>query len=152
MTTAARWPQLQPGTRVAIEGPYGAFTADARQSDRVALIGAGVGHHAAAGTARGPAEARGRGHDRPCAPPPRMLILREELQALLHRRGAQLHELIGSRERVPLLDLTLARLIPDIADRDIYICGPTGFTASVRRAARALGIPDARIHHETFAF
>jgi len=34
---------LKPGTRVAIEGPYGAFTHHARRTDRVALIGAGVG-------------------------------------------------------------------------------------------------------------
>ena len=44
----ARRPQrrtsaLEPGTRVAIEGPYGAFTADARRGDRVLMIGAGVG-------------------------------------------------------------------------------------------------------------
>ena len=35
--------RLRPGTRVAIEGPYGAFTHHARISDRVVLIGAGVG-------------------------------------------------------------------------------------------------------------
>jgi predicted ferric reductase len=35
--------RLRPGTRVAIEGPYGVFTADARHTDRVLLVGAGVG-------------------------------------------------------------------------------------------------------------
>ena len=35
--------RLEPGTLVAIEGPYGAFTADARQGDQVLLVGAGVG-------------------------------------------------------------------------------------------------------------
>ena len=35
--------RLKPGTRVTIEGPYGAFTRHVRYSDRVALIGAGVG-------------------------------------------------------------------------------------------------------------
>ncbi len=34
---------LQPGTSVAIEGPYGAFTHHARSREGVALIGAGVG-------------------------------------------------------------------------------------------------------------
>ena len=33
----------RPGTRVAIEGPYGAFTHHARIYDRVVLVGAGVG-------------------------------------------------------------------------------------------------------------
>ncbi len=32
-----------PGTRVAIEGPYGTFTADTATQDRLLLIGAGVG-------------------------------------------------------------------------------------------------------------
>ena len=35
--------RLAPGTRVAIEGPYGAFTADTATTDRLLLIGAGVG-------------------------------------------------------------------------------------------------------------
>ena len=35
--------RLRPGTRVAIEGPYGVFTADTDAQDRLLLIGAGVG-------------------------------------------------------------------------------------------------------------
>ena len=34
---------IEPGTRVAIEGPYGAFTHHARHTDRVVLVAAGVG-------------------------------------------------------------------------------------------------------------
>ncbi len=34
---------VEPGTRVAIEGPYGAFTHHARHTDRVVLVAAGVG-------------------------------------------------------------------------------------------------------------
>ena len=34
---------LRPGTRVFVEGPYGAFTHHVRATDRVVLIGAGVG-------------------------------------------------------------------------------------------------------------
>src|SRR4051794_28525826 len=34
---------VRPGTRVAIEGPYGVFTAHTRASKRVLLVGAGVG-------------------------------------------------------------------------------------------------------------
>ncbi len=35
--------RLRPGTRVFVEGPYGAFTHHVRATDRVVLIGAGVG-------------------------------------------------------------------------------------------------------------
>ena len=34
---------LEPGTRVSIEGPYGSFTADAAERERLLLVGAGVG-------------------------------------------------------------------------------------------------------------
>jgi predicted ferric reductase len=143
--------RIEPGTRLAIEGPYGAFTADARHGDQVALIGAGVGI----------TPLRALLEDLPAHVDATMvararrleeLVFRDELQALLDARGGQLHQLVGPRGRVPFIDLTLDRLIPDIAQRDVYICGPTGFTASVREAARALGVADERIHHETFAF
>src|SRR3954451_15166701 len=35
--------RLKRGTRVAIEGPYGTFTPDARRSNKLLLVGAGVG-------------------------------------------------------------------------------------------------------------
>ena len=142
---------IEPGTRVAIEGPYGAFTADARQSDRVALIGAGVGI----------TPLRALLEDLPAYVDVTMvarahtvedLIHRDELRVLMSRRGGQLHEVLGSRGQVPFIELTLDRLIPDLGERDVFICGPTGFTASVREAARCLGVPAERIHHETFAF
>ncbi len=143
--------RIEPGTRVAIEGPYGAFTADQRQSDRVALVGAGVGV----------TPLRALLEDLPASVDVVMLarahraedlVLREELIRLLETRGATLHELVGPRKDFPLIELTLARLIPDLAQRDLYICGPNGFTASVRQAAAALGVPAERIHEESFAF
>jgi predicted ferric reductase len=142
---------LEPGTRVGIEGPYGAFTDGARKSDKVALIGAGVGITPLRALLEDlPTHvdtvmiARARHADE--------LIFGDELEMLMQQRGGQLHQLIGQRGKAPLTDLTLLRLIPDLDQRDVYICGPTGFTASVQEAARALGVPPERIHHETFAF
>jgi predicted ferric reductase len=143
--------QLEPGTRVAIEGPYGAFTADARRSDRVLMIGAGVGVT--------PLRAMledlplhvdtvllARAHDE------RSLILRDELTRLIQLRGGRLHELLGSRSHNPLTREALRRLVPDITNRDVFLCGPAGFTTTVLRSLRALGVAEDRIHHEAFAF
>ena len=143
---------IAPGTWVAIEGPYGAFTSDARHGDRVALIGAAVGitplralledlppHVDAVMVVRGR-----RRED---------VILRDELYGLIRsRRSGRLHELIGSREQAPLTELELGRLIPDLAQRDVYICGPNPFTLAMREISSTLGVPEERIHHETFAF
>ena len=142
---------LRPGTRLAVEGPYGAFTADSRRGDRVALVGAGVGV----------TPLRALLEDLPLhvdvvmiirAHHPDDLVLRDELQLLVEQRGGRLYELVGPRSRVALDAPALADMIPDITRRDIYICGPTGLTASLREAAAALGVPAERIHHETFAF
>jgi predicted ferric reductase len=142
---------IQPGTRVAIEGPYGAFTAGARRTDRLVLIGAGVGV----------TPLRALLEDLPVhvdvamlvrAHSAQDLVLRDEIETLIDARGGQLFELVGPREKVPLTAQAIRRMVPDIAERDVYVCGPTGFTSAVRDAARVLGVPSERVHHETFTF
>jgi predicted ferric reductase len=142
--------RLRPGTRVAIEGPYGAFTADARHGDGVLLAGAGVGITPIRalleelprdtdvvvllrGSARGD------------------LVLRDEIAELVVARGGRLHELVGPREHVHLDAHALAMLAPALRERDVYICGPDGFTAALIAAAREAGVRPDRIHHESFA-
>ncbi len=143
--------QLEPGTRVAIEGPYGAFTSDARATDRVLMIGAGVGitplrallEDLPAGV---DVVMLARAHDE------QSLALRGELHQLIKRHRGRMHEVFGARERVQLDARALRRMIPDVAHRDIFICGPDGFTALILSAIRDLGVPEEHIHHEAFAF
>jgi len=141
---------LSPGTRVAIEGPYGAFTAEARETDRVALIGAGVGVTPLRALLEDlPAQVEvvmiHRAHDE------RHLLLRDEFHDLMRERRGRLHELVGSRARVRLDARTLRRLVPDIAKRDVFICGPAEFTSELLGALQTLGVPRQRIHNEAFS-
>jgi predicted ferric reductase len=143
--------QLQPGTRVAIEGPYGAFTRHARTSDRVALIGAGVGITPLRALLE---DLPGRIHVVVIvrASAVEDLVLRDEVAALVARRGGQLHEVVGSRDRVRFDAHLLRRLVPDVAERDIYICGPDGFRDNIVDAALRLGVTEEQIHQEAFGF
>jgi ferredoxin-NADP reductase len=142
---------LRPGTRVAIEGPYGAFTDHARSSEGVALIGAGVGI----------TPLRALLEDLP--PETDVIVLvrastasdlvhRAEVAALVKQRGGRLHEIVGSRHKVRFSAQALQRLVPDIRWRDIYVCGPEGFSAEVTDAATRLGVVPERIHQESFGF
>jgi predicted ferric reductase len=143
--------QLRPGTRVAIEGPYGAFTHHRQSAGRVALIGAGVGIT----PLRALLEDLPFGVDVAVvmrASSTEELVHRKEVIALVDQRGGQVHEVVGSRGKVRLDARTLRHLVPDIQDRDIYVCGPGGFSESIGAAARKLGVPNDRIHHEIFAF
>jgi ferredoxin-NADP reductase/DMSO/TMAO reductase YedYZ heme-binding membrane subunit len=142
--------RLQPGTRVAIEGPYGTFTADTRNSDRVLLVGAGVGitpvralleelpDHADVVVVL-----RGSTHDD--------LVLRDEIADEVDRRGGRLHELVGPREYFRLDGAAFTALVPDIAERDVYLCGPEAFQDQVVAAATASGVPASQVHHESFS-
>jgi len=59
---------------------------------------------------------------------------------------------MGPRSQAPLNAPALSRLVPDIAERDVYVCGPGGFMRSFIDAAGSLGVPANHIHHEDFAF
>ncbi len=142
---------LEPGTPVVFEGPYGAFTKHARKTDRVLLVGAGVGatplrallddlpRHVDVDVIL-----RGRNSEE--------LVLRDEIAMLVGERAGRLHEVVGSRDEAPLDAAALRRLVPDVKHRDVFICGPGGFMDGVIAAAREAGVPPARIHHEDFSF
>jgi ferredoxin-NADP reductase len=43
-------------------------------------------------------------------------------------------------------------MVPDIADGDVYVCGPTGFDEAVVDAATRLGVRRDQLHLEAFSF
>jgi ferredoxin-NADP reductase len=140
--------QLQPGTRVAIEGPYGAFTAHHRRRAKVALIAGGVGVTAV----------RSLLEDLPrnCDPVVILrasragdIVLASEVVELVRHRKGRVHELIGSRSEVRL-DL-LFELVPDMWDRDIYVAGSEGFVNRVVATLSRRGVPDDAVHFEAYS-
>lgn len=142
---------LKPGTRVLIEGPYGAFTRHVRKSNKVALIGAGVG----VTPLRALLEDLPRGVDVSViirASTEESLVHHDEITALVAERNGNYHALIGTRAEVQINSKLLRDLIPDVADRDIYLCGPESFNSSVSAAAERLGADSERIHYEVFSF
>ena len=44
------------------------------------------------------------------------------------------------------------RLVPDLADSDVYVCGPEGFTRHIEQVALALGTPKGSVHRESFSY
>jgi hypothetical protein len=83
------------------------------------------------------------------------LVLTDELNTIARQRHATVHYLTGHRRRGdadPLSAASLLRLLGNLGEHDIYLCGPPGMTASVRRALHELGVGDADIHEEMFAF
>jgi predicted ferric reductase len=142
--------RLEPGTRVAIEGPYGVFTRHAQRQPRVLLIAAGIGV----------TSVRALLEDLPRAAKPVVLlratrsedlVLGTEIADLVKRRGGQVHELTGRRGQASIDPHWLRRAVPDLLQRDVYVCGPEGFVTEIVQVARWLGVPDEAIHHEAYA-
>jgi predicted ferric reductase len=140
--------QLKPGTRVAIEGPYGAFTARARHRPRAALIAGGVGATAV----------RSLLEDLPARSGPVVvlrvsraedLVLADEIQALADRCRGRVHRLVGSRLTVPVEEI--ARLVPDLAERDVFVSGSESFVLDVAGMARRLGVAREALHYEIYS-
>jgi predicted ferric reductase len=148
---------LQIGTRVYLEGPYGLLTGARRRHRRVLLIAGGIGI----------APLRALFEELPAGPGdltllyrasrPRDIVFRDELDHLASARGAIVHYLIGARGSLampadPLAPPELRRLVPDVREREVYLCGPTPMMESVRDGLQLLGIPRSQIHFERFEF
>jgi ferredoxin-NADP reductase/DMSO/TMAO reductase YedYZ heme-binding membrane subunit len=138
---------LRPGTRVIVEGPAGGLTSAARRRPRVALIAAGAGL----------TPVRALLEDLPGDPGEIAAICRAarrdavpfgaELDELARRRGAALHWVLGDEALSPE---RLLALVPDIAERDVYLCGPVAMVGATRASLLRAGVAPRQILSEGF--
>ncbi|MCF6525497.1 ferric reductase-like transmembrane domain-containing protein [Streptomyces sp. JJ36] len=145
---------LRPGTRIWAEGPYGALTAARRRRGKVLLLAGGAGI----------TPLRALFETLPGAPGDLTLLyrarsaaelaLREELEAIAGERGARLLYAVNSPDgRRPVIDAEwLREALPDVAEHDVYLCGPPGLAEEWFSTLREAGVPERRIHHESFEF
>lgn len=145
---------LTPGTRVFLEGPYGAFTADVVRGDRAVLLAGGIGL----------TPLRAILDDLPSHVRTTLLVrarawqdipFQGELAAIAQARGVDIRYLVGRRGSPqmpvdPLAPEWLARLVPDITDADVLVCGSPPYTDRVLASLRALEVPARQIHAEQF--
>ncbi|GAA3451699.1 ferredoxin reductase family protein [Dactylosporangium matsuzakiense] len=143
--------KLRVGTRVFVEGPYGAFTSKHRMKSNSLLIAGGVGItpiRSLMESLDGNIVVLYRARSEADAP------LLSELRHLAVSRRAKL-QLVTGRTRdtqpAPLSAEHLLAAVPDIKQRDVYVCGPTAMTNAVLAALRQIGVPKTQMHAEVFA-
>ena len=153
-------PGLDVGSRVWVEGPYGRLSPRVRRNRKVLLIGAGVGITPLRALAEGLAYAPGdavllhRWSDEP--------IFADELIALARHRGLVAWGIPGPRRapdswlgsgiEAPTDLAALTSWVPDVAERDVYVCGPAPWADLVVRDLRAAGVPEQHVHVESFGW
>jgi len=163
--------RLRPGASVVIEGPYGVMNAARRHHRDVLLLAAGVGVTTMRGLAEAvlgePASAGPGGRRRPSV----VLLhrIRSQADGLFVREFATLAQsgdlrgmaLVGKRSPAsswwggarpvdPTTELT--RLVPDVTQREVYLCGPAPWMTEVRKTLQAVGVPKSAIHAEEFTW
>ncbi len=147
---------LKPGTPILVDGPFGKFI-ERPTNPKVLLIAGGIGitpirplaeEMAADGfDVRVLYRAHGEGD----------VVFKKELDALsarnqLVRVDYLLTQAGSSRRRRDewFSPASLAGLVPDIFDRAVYVCGPLGMMALVRRSLAELGVSPDQIRTEVF--
>jgi predicted ferric reductase len=147
-----RLERIRAGTRVLAEGPFGTFTAEARRREKLLLIAGGIGItpvRALLEELRGDVVVLYRVFHS------RELFLRDEVRELVARHGFTLHEVVGDHRDAGTAHLLgashLHELVPDLDEREIFLCGPPGLANHVLRALRRAGVPRRRVHVERFA-
>ncbi|QGF23660.1 ferredoxin reductase family protein [Raineyella fluvialis] len=153
--SSAAMASLPAGTRVMVEGPYGAVTPGRVAPDpedrtrRTVLIAGGVGVGPVAALA-----------DRVAGEAPLEIIYRaasmdqmphrDELWELQARPRVRVHLMPGHRRDYPLSPEHLRATVGRLDDAQVYVCGPASLNRQVVRSARALGARTENIHHEIF--
>ena len=149
---SARFGEIPVGTRVFAEGPFGVFTEDSRTEDKALLIAGGIGIT--------PVRALLEEMDGDVIALYRVvssddLVFADELDEIAERRHVKVSYVVGdhaSGEGRDLLSPThLRELVPDIAERDVFICGPTGMIDSIVPNLRRANVPRQHLHVERFA-
>jgi predicted ferric reductase len=160
---SSRLARLRPGTRVAVEGPYGRLTAERRVTDRVAMFACGIGITPLRALLEEleyrPGEAvlvyRARSEAD--------LVFRDELEQLARRRGITVHYVLGPRMRKRSSWLpesarswsdvdAMWDFVPGIPQYDVYVCGPDRWMDAVCAAALEVGLSANQLHQERFSW
>jgi predicted ferric reductase len=148
--TSAGLRRVPVGSRAFLEGPYGAFTAMQRTRSGVLLIAGGVGItpvRAMLEERVGDVVVLYRVRSE------RDAVLLGEVRDLVAARGGRLQVIAGrTGDGVrPFSPDGLVGLVPDVASRDVYVCGPAAMTSAVLGALRVLRVPGRQVHAEKFS-
>lgn len=154
-----RLARLHPGTRVSIEGPYGAFTPLQRTMPNVALAAAGIGVTSIRALLEQSRLRDGEATVLLRADTAEQVYLWEETAALAARSRTPIYAMLGGIPRGVATwmspeslerGVTIESVFPKLLESDLYVCGPSVWAEMVIRDAKAAGLPDAQIHVERF--
>jgi predicted ferric reductase len=149
---SAKIGRIVPGTRVVAEGPFGVFTEASRTQEKVLLVAGGIGItpiRALLEEMEGDVVVLYRVMSE------EDLVFSSELAGLTSQRGITVHNVVGDHTtpegRELLSPAHLRELVPDVAEREVYLCGPIAFIDVLKSELRRAGVSRGHLHVERFA-
>lgn len=144
--------EIRVGEAITARGPLGTFTVTDHPASSYLLLSAGSGITPTLSTLRALADLA-----EPVdvvvvhsARSERDLVCRVELEALaLTTEGLRLHWVREDADGRLSPEL-LRSWVPDVADRELLVCGPAGYMDAVRAMLPTLGVDPERHHEESF--
>lgn len=148
-------PNLQSGTRVLIDGPHGVFTEKQSRRDKILLIAGGIGITPLRALAE---QMVAQGRDVSLLYGNKTsgrIALKKELDSLVGGR-LRVNYVISddpswTGERGHIDEKLLKRLVPDLIEREVYLCGPPIMMTKIRKYLKNLGLPRRLVHFEKFS-
>ncbi len=149
---SSRLGQIPVGTRVFAEGPFGVFTAKSRVRPKALMIAGGIGIT--------PVRALLERMEGDLVVLYRVassaeIVFTDELARIAATRRSRVEYVVGDHRSPEARDLLspahLLELVPDIADRDVYVCGPPGLVDRIVPNLREAAVPSRQLHVERFA-
>lgn len=157
-----RMRNLQPGTKVLIEGPYGVMTPQTHTRESLSMFACGAGVAPLVSLLQaidwkpGQAVLVTRDHDANDA------LLTSTLSDLVTTRGLQWYQLLGGRSYgpspwVPATDppidgsALIEQVVPNVRQSDVYLCGPQEWMSAVEKDLKKVGVKRKAVHCEAFA-
>jgi len=153
-----RIPALTPGTPVIVDGPHGILTADHCRAGKILLLAGGIGitpiRAIAEDLVRQKREVILLYANRNRAG----IVFEQELNALAGAANGRLkvHHVLSADPEWPgeqghVDRERIIRLVPDVQEREVFLCGPPPMMRTLRRALADLGVPGRSIHDERFS-
>jgi predicted ferric reductase len=149
-------PELKVGSKVMIDGPHGTFTESLIRREKLLFIAGGSGIT----PIRSLLESLG---------PKRKdmvllysnktradIMLGDELAELSKQHGFKIvnilaDEQVAGFENGRLDGEMIKRLVPDVLEREAFLCGPPPMTQALRGALKDMGLASQFVHYEKFA-
>jgi len=153
-TYTSRVHTLKPGTRIILEGPLGLFTPSVSSRPGILLLAGGIGITPLRALAE---EFAGRGREVTLLYNSRRkggIVFEKELEALKGTLAISyiISDIPAPGDEQGRIDAEkISRLVPDLTDRDIYLCGPPAMMRVLVETLTSLGVKSKAIHYARFS-